>query len=251
MLEGSVRKSGDKLRITAQLVRASDSSHLWSQTYDRQMTDMFEVQDEIAAAVVEQLKIKLLGEAPKTRATDPRPTRCSCRPARFGRQDTPEAFEQAIALYQAGARDRPDYAAAWDGLAGAYFNQVDYGCDRRRRGHPAGARGDEQGAGDRPGLCTGARPPALDRVYYDGDLAAAARHFEQALALEPANPDIIWRPRAWRARLGRLDQAIALGEYAVSRDPVNVDGHDEPGLCLPLRRAPGRGHRASSARRST
>ena len=62
VLEGSVRKSGDTLRITAQLVRASDSSHLWSQTYDRQMTDVFKVQDEIAAAVVDELKIKLLGE---------------------------------------------------------------------------------------------------------------------------------------------------------------------------------------------
>ena len=54
VLEGSVRKSGDTLRITAQLVRASDSSHLWSQTYDRQMTDVFKVQDEIAAAVVSE-----------------------------------------------------------------------------------------------------------------------------------------------------------------------------------------------------
>ena len=66
VLEGSVRKSGDTLRITAQLVRASDSSHLWSQTYDRQMSDVFKVQDEIAAAVVAQLKIKLLAAAPKT-----------------------------------------------------------------------------------------------------------------------------------------------------------------------------------------
>ncbi|HLB85269.1 MAG TPA: hypothetical protein VJK00_11075, partial [Steroidobacteraceae bacterium] len=72
VLEGSVRKSGDTLRITAQLVRASDSSHLWSQTYDRQMTDVFKVQDEIAAVVVEQLKIKLLDAAPRTTVTDPK-----------------------------------------------------------------------------------------------------------------------------------------------------------------------------------
>jgi TolB-like protein len=72
VLEGSVRTSGDKLRITAQLVRASDSSHLWSQTYDRQMADVFEVQDEIAASVVSELKIKLLGTAPPTsHVTDP------------------------------------------------------------------------------------------------------------------------------------------------------------------------------------
>ena len=60
MLEGSVRKSGDTLRITAQLIRTADSSHLWSETYDRQLTDVFKVQDEIAAAVVAQLKVKLL-----------------------------------------------------------------------------------------------------------------------------------------------------------------------------------------------
>ena len=71
VLEGSVRKSGDRLRITAQLVRASDSSHLWSQTYDRLMTDVFAVQDEIAAEVVEELKIKLLGATPKAKTTDP------------------------------------------------------------------------------------------------------------------------------------------------------------------------------------
>jgi TolB-like protein len=64
VLEGSVRKSGDTLRITAQLIRASDSSHVWSETYDRKMTDVFAVQDEIAAAVVEQLKVTLLGSGP-------------------------------------------------------------------------------------------------------------------------------------------------------------------------------------------
>ena len=71
VLEGSVRKAGDRLRITAQLVRATDSSHLWAQTYDRELDDMFAVQDEIAAAVCEQLKIKLLGAAPKAEEADP------------------------------------------------------------------------------------------------------------------------------------------------------------------------------------
>ena len=111
VLEGSVRKSGDTLRITAQLVRASDSSHLWSQTYDRQMTDVFKVQDEIAAAVVAQLKIKLLGAAPKMRVTDPGPMRCFCRLARVARQYNPEAFEQADRALQAGTGHRSDLCA--------------------------------------------------------------------------------------------------------------------------------------------
>src|SRR5262249_34855032 len=70
VLEGSVRKSADRVRITVQLIRAADSTHLWSETYDRTLDDIFKVQDEIAAAVVGQLKIKLLGAAPTVKPVD-------------------------------------------------------------------------------------------------------------------------------------------------------------------------------------
>src|SRR4029077_531189 len=72
VLEGSVRRSGDHLRITAQLIRAAEGYHLWSETYDRKMDDIFKIQDEIAGEVVKELKVKLLGEAPKVRMTDPK-----------------------------------------------------------------------------------------------------------------------------------------------------------------------------------
>ena len=98
VLEGSVRKSGDKLRITAQLIRASDSSHLWSQTYNRQMTDVFTVQEEIAAAVVEQLKITFLGSAPKTRTTDPRAYALFLQAREVGRPSNAAAPEQLAAI---------------------------------------------------------------------------------------------------------------------------------------------------------
>ena len=113
VLEGSVRKSGDTLRITAQLVRASDSSHLWSQTYDRQMTDVFKVQDEIAAAVVDELKIKLLGDAPKTRATDPQAYELFLKARAIGSQYTAAAFEQSISLYQQALALDPGYTESW------------------------------------------------------------------------------------------------------------------------------------------
>ena len=66
-----MRKSGDQVRITAQLIRAADGTHLWSQTYDRKLDDIFAIQDEIAADVVKQLKVTLLGAAPTARKTDP------------------------------------------------------------------------------------------------------------------------------------------------------------------------------------
>ncbi len=71
VLEGSVRKSGDQLRITVQLIRAAEGYHLWSETYDRKLDDIFKIQDEIAGEVVKELKVKLLGAAPKVRTTDP------------------------------------------------------------------------------------------------------------------------------------------------------------------------------------
>jgi TolB-like protein len=100
VLEGSVRTSGDTVRITAKLVRASDSSHLWSQTYDRPMSDVFKVQDEIAGTVVAQLKIKLLGAAPKLRVTDPKAYALFLQAREVMRQYNAEAIEQAIVLYR-------------------------------------------------------------------------------------------------------------------------------------------------------
>ena len=127
VLEGSVRKSGDKLRITAQLVRASDSSHLWSKTYDRQMTDVFKVQEEIAAAVVNQLKVTLLGDAPNTRTTDPQAYARFLQAREIARRHDLAPFEQAIELYKPALAIDPNYAPAWDGLAETYFYQTDYG----------------------------------------------------------------------------------------------------------------------------
>ena len=191
------------------------------------MTDVFAVQDEIAAAVVAELKIKLLGAAPKSRETDPRPMRCSCRLAILHRQGTADAYRQAIALYQRAVGVDPTHVAAWVGLAYTYWWEA-YGGGRP--------------ADDGIGLARKAveRALALDSEYapahsllgliaigYDLDYAAGAQHIERALALEPANPDIIGAAGYLARRLGRLEQAIALFEYEVAHDPLNWVGHDD------------------------
>ena len=98
VLEGSVRKSGDQLRITAQLIRAAEGYHLWSETYDRRMDDIFKIQDEIAGEVVKELKVKLLGAAPKVRTTDPKAYALFLQARELGRQHTAEAFAKSDAL---------------------------------------------------------------------------------------------------------------------------------------------------------
>ena len=124
VLEGSVRKSGNKVRITAQLIRTADSTHLWSETYDRPLDDIFAVQDEIAGAVVEQLKIKLLGAVPKTRKANPEAYTLFLQAVQLDRQYTQAGLEQSIALYQQALAIDPTYTAAWVGLAGDYAGQA-------------------------------------------------------------------------------------------------------------------------------
>src|SRR4029077_19504342 len=124
VLEGSVRRSGDHLRITAQLIRAAEGYHLWSETYDRKMDDIFKIQDEIAGEVVKELKVKLLGAAPKVRTTDPEAYALYLQAVQLERQFTAEVFKQSDALYRKVLAIDPRYAPAWDGLARNFISEV-------------------------------------------------------------------------------------------------------------------------------
>src|ERR1700756_1833979 len=123
VLEGSVRKSGDRLRITAQLIHAAEGYHLWSETYDRKLDDIFKIQDEIAGEVVKQLKVTLLGAAPTVRPTDPKAYTLYLQAVQLKRQFTPEAFRQSDALLNQVLQIDPRYAPAWSQLAKNSVNE--------------------------------------------------------------------------------------------------------------------------------
>jgi TolB-like protein/Tfp pilus assembly protein PilF len=225
VLEGSVRKSGDTLRITAQLVRASDSSHLWSQTYDRQLTDVFKVQDEIAAAVVAQLKLQLFGAAPKATVADPKAYALYLQARQLSRQSTQEGSEQAVLLYQQALALDANSAAAWTGLAEVYEQQAGLGQRPVEAGYRLAREAANKALAIDPNFAPAYAELGRIAMYYDGDLATAARHYQHALALEPADTGIIRSAAILLAGLGRLDTAIALEEYLVARDPVSPTSH--------------------------
>jgi TolB-like protein/tetratricopeptide (TPR) repeat protein len=124
ILEGSVRKSGDTVRITAQLVRASDGSQLWSETYDRKLDDVFAVQDEIAAKVVDSLKLTLLGAAPTVRPVDPRVYPLLLQAKAIADLNSRQSRQDALAIYRRVLAMTPDEPRAHAGMARMYLNQV-------------------------------------------------------------------------------------------------------------------------------
>src|SRR5436189_1454589 len=222
VLEGSVRKAGNSVRITAQLIRAGTDTHLWSQTYDRKLDDIFAIQDEIAADVVKQLKVTLLGAVPKARTTDPEAYALYLQAVQLGRQVTPEAFRESDALYRKVLAIDPRYAPAWDGLARNFKNETGQGLLSTKEGFAQVREAATKALAIDPDYAPAHARLGGIAMYADNDLAGAAQHYQHALALDPSDLNILGNCTFLLQALGRLDEALALEEAIVRRDPVNV-----------------------------
>ena len=221
VLEGSVRKSGDQLRITAQLIRAAEGYHLWSETYDRKLDDVFKIQDEIAGEVVKQLKVTLLGTKPTVRQTDPKVYALYLQARQLGRQNTAEAYEKSDALYHQVLEIDPRYAPAWERLATNLMNKAGNGMVPSQEGYARAREAAEKALAIDPDYA-----PAHDALGFIGmienDAAGAAKHYERALALDPTDLTVVSNAAGFLKTLGRLDEALALDEAIVRRDPVDT-----------------------------
>ncbi len=222
VLEGSVRKAGNSVRITAQLIKAGTDTHLWSQTYDRKLDDIFAIQDEIAADVVKQLKVTLLGAAPKARTTDPEAYALYLQAVQLGRQYKAEAFQQSDTLYRKVLAIDPRYAPAWVGLAINFTNESQVGLLPNKEGFAQAREAITKALTIDPDYAPAHARLGYIAMYGDNDLAGAAEHLKHGLTLDPADLDVLRNSASLLASLGRLDEALALDEAVVRRDPVNV-----------------------------
>ncbi|MFO7589150.1 MAG: hypothetical protein R6X22_13975 [Gemmatimonadota bacterium] len=220
VLEGSVRKAGDEIRITAQLIDARTDTHLWSETWDRTLEDVFAVQDEIAAEVVRELKVTLLGEAPHIEETDPEAYALFLRARELNRRSSVDAYERAVQLLEQSLAIDSTYSPTWAALAVVYTNQTGFGLRSFSEGVEL-AR-----AATRRAIAldsTNADAHAIlghVAMYFDDDLAAAARHLDRALELAPSDARILGAAATLAGNLGRREEALALQEYVVLIDPV-------------------------------
>jgi class 3 adenylate cyclase/TolB-like protein/Flp pilus assembly protein TadD len=224
VLEGSVRKDGTRVRITAQLIRAEDGFHVWSHTWDRTLDDIFHIQDEIAADVIEYLRVSL-GVAPSTEPTDPEAYALYLQARQLSRQMTAEAFEQSALLYRRALAIDPEYSMAWAGLAGNYAFQTGAHLMPFDEGYGLALEAAQRALSIDEGNAEAHAYLGYIAMHGDGDLASAARHYERAVRLEPNNPDILRLAARLARNLGRVEEPVRLMEYVVSRDPVNPGNH--------------------------
>ncbi|NNF48809.1 MAG: tetratricopeptide repeat protein [Woeseiaceae bacterium] len=225
LLSGSVRKAGNKVRITTKLIRAEDNSHIWAETYERTLDDIFLIQDEIAAAVVTQLKVKLLGEVPTSEKTDPRAYALYLEAREQARQYKTTGFERSIDLYQEALDIAPDYAAAWAGLAESYIWLTNRALLDIDEGYVQARNAANKALALDPDHALAYANLGRIAMLRDGDLQSAAQNLERALELDSTNPQIIRAAATLLTNLVRLEEAIGLLEYAAARDPVNSDVH--------------------------
>jgi len=227
VLEGSVRKAGNRMRISVQLVKVADGYHLWSQTYDRTLEDIFAVQDDIAQSVVTELRTTLFGEseakaeqhasvqvavAVKGRTANPEAHRLFLQGRHFLDRRTREDSTRGIGYLKQALEIDPDFALAWAALARAYRAEADVGWVPAVEGVARARDAVARALALEPDLAEGHAEMGWIRMYYDWDWHGAQASFQRALELAPGNPDVLGQAGVMFNNLGRLDEGGRLPE---------------------------------------
>ncbi|HET9951993.1 MAG TPA: protein kinase [Candidatus Eisenbacteria bacterium] len=248
LLEGSVRKSGNRVRISVQLVKVSDGFHVWSETYDRTLDDIFAVQDDIAQSVVKELRATLLGReadsdasgqakaevarAAKGRSSDPEAHRLYLMGRylvdRWTREDVAKSIDH---LKEALTRD-PRFAVAWAELSRAYAAEAGCGWVPVAEGNARARAAAERALMLEPDLEDGHVRLGWIRMTYDWDWRGAETTLARAFELAPGDERVIHMSAVLARNLGNLDEAIALNRRALERDPLSSASYLNLGLNL-------------------
>ena len=226
LLEGSVRKAGDEVRITAQLIRTDNGFHLWSETYDRKLDNVFALQAELAGAIAQALQLPLgMGGSDglvSQRTADPQAYALYLQ-ARSAYRARGDGVKRSIELYRAALKRDPKFAPAWAGLCGSLVVLPWYVTDAERANTPQFLREAEQ-AGKQALLLAPDLPEAhivLATLYtFEWKWALAEPHFKRALALAPNDPEVHYNYADWLGAQGRFEEALQASQRVVALDPL-------------------------------
>ena len=225
ILQGSVRQAGTRVRISAQLIAVSDGSNLWSDRFDRDMIDIFAIQDEISQAIVEVLKVKL------ARPDQPMVRRSTSNPAAYqayleGRynfqQYTPTSLARCSQYYERAIQLDPDYAAPHAGLAETYLYQTNYAPAPIGEVLPKALAAAERAIALAPDAAEGFIARGFVRGTCQYDWHAAGADFDRALELNPESPLAHYRRAVWYLMpLGRMDETVTEARRSAELDPLS------------------------------
>jgi len=225
ILEGSVRKAGNRVRITAQLIEAGNDVHLWSETYDRELDDIFAIQDEIAGEVVKALHIQLLGEAPSATSTNIEAYKLYLRGNHFANLGTRESWESSVTAYQEAIALDATFAPSWEGLSTVLRFQASYIFTGKQEQETieasrlAAMRALE--LDDRLAVAWVAL--AQIQFRYDWDWSGTEVSTRTALKYGSQNARVL-RSATWvLLALGETEQALTMAQLAVDLDPLDFE----------------------------
>ena len=224
VLEGSVRKAGNRLRITVQLARSDNGYHLWSETFDRTLDDIFQIQDDIARAVVDKLRLTLLAavQNASTVARNAEAHNLYLQGQYFGVRETQADLNKAVDCYQRALALDAGYARAWAGLSAVYLRQVSNSHIALDQGFARVRATAEKAIALDPTLGDAYSSLVFVLVNVDHDWRGSASHLVRARALDPGNPLLLLTTAVIARASGNTEEAVALMRQALDRDPLNL-----------------------------
>jgi adenylate cyclase len=226
VLEGSVRKSGQALRITAQLIRATDGVHVWSQTYDRRLSDIFKIQDDVAGTVAQALQVALNADIahPKRHQSNTDAYNLLLEADFFSARETKADTEKAIELYKGAIKLDPNYALAWASLGNAYGGLPFFGSESIPEDIAKARDAVDHALRLDPNLPFAHLARAGILEIFDWDWRGAEAEYARARELDPGDSSIDADLAQLAATFGRLDEAIAASRRDLARDPLSTWG---------------------------
>lgn len=230
VLEGSVRTSGNKVRVTAQLIRASDSTQLWSERYDRPLDDIFAVQDEIAGAIVQALRVRLLGAAANARdggTTNLEAYQLYLQAVSAFNLSSRESLQSAESLLKRAIELDPQFGRAWSRLGWVAYASSLTGDKAAIDAYKEARQSAERALRLNPQLADAHALLQVVLVQADKDWAGAEAEGKKALALDPTNPEVLYSAGWFASIQRRYEEGERMYRKALERDPLNfnlVDG---------------------------
>jgi TolB-like protein/tetratricopeptide (TPR) repeat protein len=226
VLEGSVRRAGERVRITAQLIRVSDETHLWARSYERGLHDVLEVQAEVARAVAQEIQIKLTPHdqqrlhSEKRRSVNPEAHELYLRGRHFWYRRTEEGMRKSIECFEEALRSEPNFAAAYDGISDAHTMLACRGITPVAESFHKAKTAARQAVRIEPDLGEGYASLAHVRLH-DWDWVGVESDFSRSIELDPGYAIAHYWYAEYLMTMGRTAEALARVQHSWELDPLN------------------------------